>query len=383
MEIDRLKNTMLLGNMPFYWRIKDDAKSLHHTLPSRMEYTFEYVPSLDLIQSLQTPELKSTLEIMYRQDSNIGFLKDGHTLASSYGGDFLDCLNRYLEKHPIKSILEIGCGGCLLLDDLQKRNYDVQGIDPSPVADRAGRKKGIKVIQDFFPSEKMQKKVDLIFHVDVFEHVPDPVNFLSQQAKLLKQNGLIIINVPDCTDTIRSGDISIAQHQHVNSFDVSSLARVIEATGLNVIDIEKSRFGGSLYGVATNGNIEKPYVKPDKKYGHLFFEISASNFKKFKKTISNSIQQKNSIGFYMPLRVIPYLSAMDMFEGFRLFDDIAHWHKGFIDGLDVPIENFDNLKANPVDDLFIMSFTFGEKLKAKINKQIPKVNVHTIEEILS
>jgi hypothetical protein len=85
----------------------------------------------------------------------------------------------------------------------------------------------------------------------------------------------------------------------------------------------------------------------------------------------------------MPLRVIPYLSAMDMFDGFRLFDDISHWHKGFIDGLDVPVENFDDLKENPVDDLFIMSFTFGEKLKAKINKQIPKVNVHTIEEILS
>ena len=81
-------NTFSLGEMPFYWRIRSSANIAHDELPSRMNYTFEYIPELDLIQSLQTNDLWPTLEKMYSEDSNIGFLLEGHTLAESYGSDF-------------------------------------------------------------------------------------------------------------------------------------------------------------------------------------------------------------------------------------------------------------------------------------------------------
>ena len=383
MKIDYTAGTMMLGELPFYWRIKSSADELHPFLPSRMKYTFEYVPELDLLQSLATEELSVTLSRMYKEDANIGFLKDEHTLAKSYGGDFLVCLNKYLEKYSIENILEIGCGGCLLLEDLAKRNYNVQGVDPSPVAVRAGKKKNIEVIQDFFPSEKLQKVPDLIFHVDVFEHVTDPVKFLKQQKQFLSDTGIIIINVPDCTDTIKVGDISIAQHQHVNSFDVSSLAHVIMAAGLNIIDIEKSGYGGSLYGIATKRSDIKKYVMPSQKNGKQFFKKSETSLKRFTDKLAPLINQKKIIGFYMPLRAFPYLSNIKMPINIRIFDDIAHWHNGFIDGFDFPIENFDDLLENPVEHLFIMSLTFGEALEAKINDQIPGIKVHRLDQIIS
>ena len=71
------------------------------------------------------------------------------------------------------------------------------------MASKAGVIKNIEVIKDFFPSKHFSKKVDLIFHVDVFEHVCNPVDFLRQQAEYLNEDGLIIINVPDCTETIK------------------------------------------------------------------------------------------------------------------------------------------------------------------------------------
>jgi len=71
------------------------------------------------------------------------------------------------------------------------------------------------------------------------------------------------------------------------------------------------------------------------------------------------------------------------FESFRIFDDIEHWHEGFIDGLDLKIENFNDLKINPVDHLFVMSFTFGERLRAKVHMEIPSVTVQTLGDLIA
>ena len=80
--------TMKLGEMPFYWRIKKSQKEIHDFLPSRMSYSFEFLPDLDLIQHKPTKLLLQNLEKMYLENSNIGFLQDGHNLAKGYGEDF-------------------------------------------------------------------------------------------------------------------------------------------------------------------------------------------------------------------------------------------------------------------------------------------------------
>jgi len=374
-------NTFSLGEMPFYWRIRSTSNLVHDELPSRMNYTFEYIPKLDLIQSLQTNDLWPTLEKMYAQDSNIGFLLEGHTLAESYGSDFSNFLKNFLKLNTVHNILEIGCGGCMLLAELSSLGYNVLGVDPSPVAERAGLDKNIKVVKDFFPSESINDKFDLIFHVDVFEHIPNPVDFLLKQKEFLSSNGSIIINVPDCTETIKAGDISIAQHQHVNSFDVSSLSNVIEEAGLHVGNIVKSGFGGSLYAIATKKKNSFGFSKPNEKNGELFFQKSLKNAQKLKAKVQALKSKGKSIGFYMPLRAIPYMAFMKDFNDFRIFDDIEHWHGGFIDGLDIPIENYNDLRNEPVDHLFIMSFTFGEQLRRKVNSEISSIKVETIKEI--
>ena len=58
----------------------------------------------------------------------------------------------------------------------------------------------------------------MIFHVDVLEHIPDPLLLLKEHYKNLNYGGYIIVNVPDSTDAVSLGDISMASHQHLNNF---------------------------------------------------------------------------------------------------------------------------------------------------------------------
>ena len=89
------------------------------------------------------------------------------------------------------------------------------------------------------------------------------------------------------------------------------------------------------------------------------------------------------MGFYVPLRALPYISKLEVYDGFRFFDDTDHWHMNAFDGIDVPIENFEDLNRNPVTDLVIMSLTFGERIKTKVFEQFnSKINVLTLSDLI-
>ena len=72
-----------------------------------------------------------------------------------------------------------------------------------------------------------------------------------------------------------------------------------------------------------------------------------------------------------------------MIKSYRLFDDTFHYKDNFFDGCNIKIENFNDLILNPVDHLFIMSFPFGKKIKARVIKRIPNQKITLLKEILN
>jgi SAM-dependent methyltransferase len=374
---------LVIDDMPLYWRIRDDVLNRHTHIPARLPYSFQFVPELNLITECRSEELLHWLGEIYKAESNVGFLQDGHSLSKGYGGDFLEFIQRQLRLRNIKTVIEIGCGGCYLLERLQKSGYEVTGIDPSPIAIAKGKEKGIRVIPDFYPSPKIQLKADLIFHADVLEHVSDPVSFLRKQADGLNADGSVIINVPDCTKSIARGDISIAFHQHLNSFDDRSLYNTVVAAGLHVVTIEKSKFGGSLYCLASIKKPEVPFLVEVPEENARSYLGRANKVKAiFSNLMASLAAQNKTVGFYMPLRAIPYLASTNHLEGIRFFDDIEHWHHRFFDGIDIPIENYEDLINNPVDHLFIISLTFADIVKYKVQMKCPEVKISTLSDIL-
>src|SRR3972149_5135368 len=189
-----------IADLPFYWRLSPENQKTRNIVEDRLPFRFGVDERTGLLIQKRSHSVLKALEAVYRQEYNIGYLQDANEIARPYGQDFIRYLKSALSKNTsVQSILEVGCGGCVVLANLKENGYEVLGIDSSPFAAAEGGKKGVKVVTDFFPTDKISKQFDLIFHVDVLEHISNPVDFLRSHRAHLCTNGMIIVNVPDVT----------------------------------------------------------------------------------------------------------------------------------------------------------------------------------------
>ena len=378
-------NEIIIKDLPFYWRLSNINNKTRNVVNDFYPFSFDFDFENGLLIQRRDREVLKALKTIYTEEYNIGYLQDGYSIAKSYGTDFINFINKHIANNPsIKNVLEIGCGGCVVLDQIKKKGLEVCGIDSSPFAATQGKKKNIEVVTDFFPSKKLTEKFDLIFHVDVLEHIDDYKRFLIAQYEQLNENGFIVVNVPDASESIKIGDISMAMHQHLNYFTKKSISYILNSVGFEVITVDQAGYGGSIYAIGQKKNsVKKNYsdkVEPSEYNNFIFMaKKTIDNFKKVSENILNDSDR--SLGFYIPLRTLPYLSFLSNYD-YRFFDDTIHWHNCVFDGSKVPIENFSDLMKTPTTDIMVMSLTFGNIIKNKLTKNFgDKINTITLKDL--
>lgn len=105
------------------------------------------------------------------------------------------------KKKPLEkiNILDIGCGGGLLSEPMQRLGANVTGIDASikniKIAKLHAKKNKLKINYLCSSPEKLKinKKFDVILNMEIVEHVEDIQFFLKSCSKLLKKNGLMFV----------------------------------------------------------------------------------------------------------------------------------------------------------------------------------------------
>lgn len=133
------------------------------------------------------------------------------------------------------SVLDIGCNDCSLLEVFYKLGFECIGIDPS-----AKFSPFIKIIKDFFPSESIDKKFDVITAFNVLAHNYLPAKFLMNMKELLNENGKIyILNTRATVDNY--------YHEHISYFSIKSMIMLTERCGLNVIGFKEVSMHGKSY----------------------------------------------------------------------------------------------------------------------------------------
>jgi SAM-dependent methyltransferase len=157
-----------------------------------------------------------------------------------------DSIFKWVTKHLPGTenlvLLEIGCGAGFLLKRF--RDYGIQafGIEPSKRAvEFAKRVNGIEQIEccmldDF---EAVARLFDVVVLVQTFEHFADPLSSLLKIRGLLKEEGLLFIEVPNFFAPngfylFKVGGVSYPSPNHLFVYSRRTLRAFLRKAGLSV-----------------------------------------------------------------------------------------------------------------------------------------------------
>jgi 2-polyprenyl-3-methyl-5-hydroxy-6-metoxy-1,4-benzoquinol methylase len=101
---------------------------------------------------------------------------------------------------PNDRILEIGCGIGSIVSELCGQGHDITGTDISSKAIDYGLKKYGDIKLQVQPAEELQFEdhaFDVVLSFDLFEHIAKVDRHISEVHRLLKENGLYLLQTPN------------------------------------------------------------------------------------------------------------------------------------------------------------------------------------------
>lgn len=117
-----------------------------------------------------------------------------------------------------KRVLDLGCAGGFMAEELAKRGAEVTGIDPAKDAIEAARthaqQNGKNIRYDVGVGESLpyqDDSFDAVVCVDVLEHVTDLTQVLSEVARVLAPRGMFLYDTINRNPISRLATITLAE----------------------------------------------------------------------------------------------------------------------------------------------------------------------------
>ncbi len=138
-------------------------------------------------------------------------------------------------------LLDVGCATGDFLARMAVRDWDVQGVETSPLAARVARKRhGVPVfVGQLGDMDFSNGSFDVITLWDVLEHLHNPLADLRRIHRLLVAGGHVILSIPNLQswDRILFGSAWIGWDapRHLHMFPPKPLERMLSSAGFRII----------------------------------------------------------------------------------------------------------------------------------------------------
>ncbi|MEO5533990.1 MAG: class I SAM-dependent methyltransferase [Pseudolysinimonas sp.] len=374
-----------VDSLPFVMGALDRPHNISG-LPDALPFVLGVDTRTGLVSQGQNLAVADALGIAYRTADAMPSNFDASGIGRIYADDFLAFIDREIGEFKGRRVLEIGSGTGYLLGQLRDRGGVVLGIEPGAHGQDGAREIGVEIVHDFFPSPEVTGLFDFIVLSNVLEHLEDPVDFLGVIASQLAIGGRIIIGVPDESAYINSGDASTLFHEHWSYFDRRTLTNTVRMAGLNVDVLETASFGGSLYCVITP--VEQPVelveVPEALELAERYARQMQAQSALIREFVEDSTRDGRGLGVYVPSRFVNVAKIAGLrLDAVRFFDDDESAHGKFYPGFVAPIENREELLAQPPVSVLIMSQTFGPRLAQTLAGLLPGVRITCVADVLA
>ncbi len=148
-----------------------------------------------------------------------------------------------VERHHSEpgSIVDIGCASGTFLRQMADHGWTVYGVEPAASqyarAKLAFPEEG-RIQQTVLEEAVLPDDVDAVTIWDVLEHVPEPEKFLQRCSSLLRQGGLLALNVPRMDSfaaRVLHARWPLMLAEHLNYFTADGLRELGKRAGLKLI----------------------------------------------------------------------------------------------------------------------------------------------------
>lgn len=163
----------------------------------------------------------------------------GSTAFLKMFGHLCDNMQRYKTNGQL---LDVGCGVGQLLQVAKSRGYGVQGCDISPWASQYAREQGYAVRTGALDALAYPEQAfDIVTASHTLEHVPSPVSFLQEIHRILKNDGLLVIAVPNIA-SVMAGVMGarwagLKPEQHLWHFTPDTLRALLGRAGFRALQV--------------------------------------------------------------------------------------------------------------------------------------------------
>lgn len=164
-----------------------------------------------------------------------------YSMGSYWGASFRRLREQQIERLAVLAparnrFLDIGCGVGHYLELAQPHFAELCGVEPSISSAKIARQKGFSVIHDYFHEGlNFESGFDAISIVEVLEHLEQPALLFAQAARLLNDNGILLVEVPNGQRIVDNRLYYNLCTDHIQYFSVTSLSAMAHRAGLTVV----------------------------------------------------------------------------------------------------------------------------------------------------
>jgi 2-polyprenyl-3-methyl-5-hydroxy-6-metoxy-1,4-benzoquinol methylase len=153
----------------------------------------------------------------------------------------LQLASSFLPNQSKITLLDVGCSSGSVLAVAKDLGFDVKGVDTALQAVNTARSFGFDVFHGTLDEAKYDdNEFDLIVLFELIEHITNPKQLLQECHRILKKNGVVLINTPNASSWTASfmrekwGGFSLRDMGgHISFFSAQSITKLAKQTGFN------------------------------------------------------------------------------------------------------------------------------------------------------
>ena len=186
-------------------------------------------------------------------------------------------VSRFISKDS--TIIDIGSGYGLFIEEMNRRGFDIIGLEISKERREISRKiTNVQVLDVNICESPLEiEKVECMTLHQVLEHIRDPIKFLKKLRMYMKENAKVIIEVPNVDDLMLESNKAYRdfywQRAHLLYFSLNTLTQIVKKAGFSKYEVYfEQRYGIENFAnwhIRNRPQIDKPSYHSNANYKWL------------------------------------------------------------------------------------------------------------------